>query len=76
MTKRRDDWIDVDEYPDERDVDDFGDDSPVDYDRRTLGRVGDMRQPFWTRTRVFIVIVLAVLIFSALYAGIAPLLYR
>jgi hypothetical protein len=27
MTKRRDDWIDDDEYPDDRDVEQFGDDS-------------------------------------------------
>lgn len=76
MSKRRDDWIDEDEYPDDRDVEDFGAESPVDYDRRTIGRVGNMRQPFWTRTRVFIVIILAILIFSFIFAEVAPLLRR
>ena len=76
MSKRRDDWIDEDEYPDDRDVEDFGDESPVDYDLRTLGRVGNLRQPFWTRTRVFIVIILAILIFSFIFAEVAPLLRR
>jgi len=76
MSKRSADWIDEDEYPDERDVEDFGEDSPVDYDRRTMGRVGDMRQPFWTRTRIFIVIILAILIFSFIFAEVVPLFRR
>ena len=76
MSKRRADWIDEDEYPDDRDVEDFGEESPVDYDRRTLGRVGDMRQPFWTKTRVFIVIILAILIFSFIFAEVVPLFQR
>lgn len=72
--QRRGDWIDDDEYPDDKDVEDFGDESPVDYDRRTLGRVGDMRQPFWNRTRVFIAIVLLILIASFIFAEVVPLL--
>jgi len=36
---QRDDWIDDDEYPDERDVRDLGDDSPADFDPLTVGRV-------------------------------------
>jgi len=73
MSKRRADWIDEDEYPDDRDVEDFGEESPVDYDRRTMGRVGSMRQPFWTRTRIFIVILLAILILSFVFAEVVPL---
>ena len=73
MSKRSADWIDEDEYPDDRDVEDFGESSPVDYDRRTLGRVGNMRQPFWTRTRIFIVIILTILIFSLIFAEVVPL---
>jgi hypothetical protein len=76
MSKRRADWIDEDEYPDDRDVEDFGEDSPVDYDRRTMGRVGNMRQPFWTRTRILIVIVIAVLIASFIFAEVVPLFRR
>jgi len=74
MSKRRADWIDEDEYPDDRDVEDFGEESPVDYDRRTMGRVGNLRQPFWTRTRIFIVVILAILILSFIFAEVAPLL--
>jgi hypothetical protein len=76
MSKRRADWIDEDEYPDDRDVEDFGEESPVDYDRRTMGRVGNMRQPFWTRTRIFIVILLAILILSFIFAEVVPLFRR
>ncbi len=76
MSKRRADWIDEDEYPDDRDVEDLGEDSPVDYDRRTMGRVGNLRQPFWTRTRIFIVIILAILILSFIFAEVAPLFQR
>ena len=76
MSKRRADWIDEDEYPDDRDVEDFGEESPVDYDRRTMGRVGNLRQPFWTRTRIFIVVILAILILSFIFAEVAPLLRR
>ena len=76
MSKRRADWIDEDEYPDDRDVEDFGEESPVDYDRRTMGRVGNMRQPFWTRTRIFIVILLAILILSFVIAEVVPLFRR
>ena len=74
MSKRSADWIDEDEYPDDRDVEDFGEESPVDYDRRTMGRVGNLRQPFWTRTRIFIAVILAILILSFIFAEVAPLL--
>ncbi|MBI1277808.1 MAG: hypothetical protein GC179_06740 [Anaerolineaceae bacterium] len=76
MSKRRADWIDDDEYPDDRDVEDFGEDSPVDYDRRTIGRAGSIRQPFWTRTRIFIIIIFAVLLFSFIFAEVIPLFQR
>ena len=44
-SKRRDDWLDENEYPDERDIDDLGDDSPADYDPLTIGRVSRLRVP-------------------------------
>lgn len=76
MSKRRDDWIDEDEYPDERDVDDLGEDSPVDYDRLTMGRIGNVRQPFWTRTRIFIALFLLITLFGIIVSAVAPLLRR
>ncbi len=76
MSKRSADWIDEDEYPDDRDVEDFGEESPVDYDRLTMGRVGNIRQPFWTRTRIFIVILLTILILSFIFAEVVPLFQR
>ncbi len=76
MSKRRDDWIDEDEYPDDKDVEDFGDESPVDYDRRTIGKVRNIQEPFWTRTRIFIVILLAILLASFIFAEVVPLFRR
>lgn len=76
MSKRLDDWIDDDEYPDDKDVEDFGDESPVDYDRRTIGKVRNIREPFWTRTRILVVILLAILLASFILAEVVPLFRR
>lgn len=62
---RRDDWIDPDEYPDDADIEAFGDDSPPDDDPLTIGYVGDLRPPFWTTGRIVILIV-ALLVIGAL----------
>ena len=62
---RLDDWIDEDEYPDDRDVEDFGDESPVDYDLRTIGYVGKRRTGFWTTGRILLLLI-ALLILAAL----------
>lgn len=71
MSKRRDGWIDEDEYPDDRDVEDLGEDSQVDYDRLTMERVGNMQQqPFWTRTRIFVVLVLGIIILSLVISAL------
>jgi hypothetical protein len=59
---RHDDWLDEDEYPDDRDVDDLGDDSPYDYDPLSIGRVPGLRQPFWTRTRILVALLLGLLL--------------
>jgi hypothetical protein len=72
--KRRDDWLDNDEYPDERDVDDFGDDSPLDYDPLSIGRVGNLRTPFWTRGRILLAVVLIILLLAFIFAEVSPLL--
>lgn len=76
MSKRRDNWLDEDEYPDERDTAALGEDSPTDYDRSTVGRVGGMRQPYWTKTRIFLAAAAALILFSLLLAEIGPLLSR
>lgn len=73
MTKRLDNWIDEDEYPDDRDVDDFGDDSPVDYDPRTIGYLGD-RPSFWTRRRILLLIVVALILLALLLPAILAVL--
>jgi len=74
--RRRDDWIDDDEYPDDKDIDDFGEDSPIDYDRRTMGRVGKLRDPFWTRNRIILALIALILLLSFALAEILPLLNR
>jgi hypothetical protein len=62
---RRDDWIDEDEYPDERDVEEFGEDSESDNDPFTIGYVGSQRLSFWTTGRI-VMLVIALLIIAAL----------
>ncbi len=73
MTKRLDNWIDEDEYPDDRDVEDFGDDSPGDYDPRTIGTVGE-RPLFWTRGRVVLLVVVLVIVAALLLPPVVALL--
>jgi len=72
--KRRDDWLDEDEYPDERDVDDYGDDSPLDYDPLSIGRAGGLGSPFWTRGRILLAVVLVILLLAFIFAAVSPLL--
>jgi hypothetical protein len=52
--KRDADWISKNEYPDDDDVRDFGDDSPVDYLKLEKVRHGVYRDKFWTRGRIII----------------------
>lgn len=63
---RHDDWLNENEYPDEKDIEAFGDDSPPDDDPLTIGYVGDYRPPFWTPQRIglaiFVFFVLAVML--------------
>ena len=72
--KRRDDWLSKDEYPDEADMDRFGDDSPGDYDPRTIWRVRGVNTSFWTRTRIVIAVVVFILLVSFVVAEILPLI--
>jgi hypothetical protein len=74
MTKRRDDWIDDDEYPDERDVEQFGDDSPTDYDPLTIGRVPGVNPPFWTRGKFILLVIVLLVVAALLLPSILPLL--
>ena len=73
--KRLDDWIDEDEYPDDRDVENFGDESPTDYDPRTIGYIGKRRQGLWTPRRI-ILLVVGLLIVAALVLPLISSLTR
>ena len=67
--KRRGEWLDDSEYPDERDTDEFGEDSPFDYDPLSIGRVGSSRAPFWTRGRIVVAVVLVILLLAFIAAA-------
>ena len=69
---RDDDWINDNEYPDDKDIEQFGDDSIPDDDPLTIGYVGDTRPSFWTTRRVVLLVVILIII-SAL---LLPLLLR
>jgi hypothetical protein len=62
MMPRRDDWIDDDEYPDERDMRDLGDDAPYDDDPLTIGRVKGINDGRWTRSRIILVVCALILL--------------
>lgn len=49
---RRDDWLDEDEYPDDKDIEAFGDDSPFDYDPLSIGYFRRSNSRFWTTRRI------------------------
>jgi hypothetical protein len=72
--RRRDHWIDDDEYPDDQDVEDFGDDSPVDYDPRTIGYLGKRRPGFWTPRRVLLLAVVLLIVAALLLPQVVALL--
>ena len=76
MSKRRGDWIDEDEYPDEDDIDRFGDDSPGDYDPRTIGHARGIREPFWTWPRIALAVVVIILLVAFIVPYLSPLLGR
>lgn len=56
MPKRNDFSLDEDEYPDDKDIAEFGDDSPADFEPITIGYVGDWQAPFWTGRRIALLI--------------------
>ncbi|HVU12449.1 MAG TPA: hypothetical protein VHD90_14295 [Phototrophicaceae bacterium] len=71
---RYDDWIDDDEYPDDRDVEEFGDDSPVDYDPRTIGYVGKGRPGFWTRQKIILLVIIMIVLAAIFLPQVIDLL--
>lgn len=66
-------WLNENEYPDEKDIEEFGDDSPVDYDPLTIGYIGDSRPSFWTAKRV-VTLLVATLLIGALVLPLLRLL--
>ena len=65
------DWIDADEYPDDDDIDRFGDDSPPDNDPLTIGYLDDNRTKPWTVNRVMVLLfVLALIVVTFFSVGL------
>ena len=73
---RREEWLDEDEYPDDRDVDQFGDDSPYDNDALGIGHVSSLHTSFWTRTRIQVVFLFGLLLLVFILPRLLPLLNR
>lgn len=71
---RSDDWIDDDEYPDDRDVAEFGEDSPYDNNSRTIGRIPGVNSPHWTPGRILLAIVALLIVAALVLPLLAPLL--
>lgn len=71
---RSDDWIDEDEYPDDRDVAEFGDDSPSDNDPRTIGRVPGIPSRVWTPGRVLLAVIALLIVAALLLPLLLPVL--
>lgn len=73
---RHDDWIDDDEYPDERDMRALGDRSPYDDDPLTIGYIPGRQTPVWTRRRIIIAVVAGLILLSLVLVELLPLLNR
>jgi len=71
-----DDWIRDDEYPDEADMETFGDDSPPDDDPLTIGYVGDLNRNPWTERRIFLLVLSAFLLLVLLLPLLQQFLAR
>lgn len=71
-----DDWIREDEYPDEADIDAFGDDSPPDGHPLTIGYVGDYNRNYWSGRQIFMLIMGLILIGILVLPFILQLLSR
>ncbi|MEM9953849.1 MAG: hypothetical protein AAF846_19725 [Chloroflexota bacterium] len=64
--RHHDVWLEDKDYPDEKDIEEFGYDSPPDYDPLTIGYIGDNRPPLWSTRRV-VFLIFTLLIVSALF---------
>ena len=69
-----DDWLDENEYPSDKDMDDLGDDSPVDYDPLTVGYLGDSNRQFWTTRNIIIAVVVIIMVGALLLPPLLSLL--
>jgi hypothetical protein len=51
-------WVmlDDDEFPDDKDIEAFGDDAPPDDDPLTIGYVRNHPQPFFTPRRIYLLV--------------------
>jgi hypothetical protein len=76
MPTRPDDWIEDDEYPDERDIADLGEDSPRDDDPLTIGYVGKRRRQRWSARRIAVTVIVVILLLSFIAAEMVILLNR
>jgi hypothetical protein len=78
MPRRDDDWIDEDEYPNERDMRDFGDDGRADYDPLTIGYIKGVNTGIksWSRRRIIIAVCALILLIILLVPIIAQLTNR
>ncbi len=63
---RGDNWIEDNEYPDEDDIEAFGEDSPPDNNPLTIGYIGNSRRGFWTKERIVLLGVGLILISALL----------
>ena len=72
--QRLDDWIDDDEYPDDRDVAEFGDESPGDKHPRTIGYVG-RRPRYWTTGRIILLFFVLLIVAALLLPPLLSLLH-
>jgi hypothetical protein len=72
---QNDEWINDNEYPDDADIEAFGDDSPPDNDPLTIGYIGDTRPSFWTMRRIILLVVVLILLSALLLPSLLRLLY-
>jgi hypothetical protein len=54
-------------------VEQFGENSPIDYDRLTTGFIPKVTAPFWTRTRIIIAVIAIILILAFLLEDLSPM---
>ncbi len=76
-SNRHDEFLSENEFPTERDVEKFGDESPWDNDALTIGMVGKRKKSkrgFWTRQRIMMALIMLVIIAAIVLPLLVPLL--